>query len=265
MIKQTEIDIINKELGEIPDVLYHGRYAYPITKDEMAKELNIFESLSEIENMSNEELKQYGRTHLDCAFHGFYLTPCLGQALYWALTKPPRKDKVYQIVKVKKVKNLTDLKVKINVVPDLEWVGHIAQNRGKFIHYNPYDIVYNYIADGTMTQITNKIEGKKDYDKTELHRNLLDSQKEFLSIYYDSSEYSARNVIECLKLNEYRHYQLCISSNKALQCFKIDDIIELPNNYILSNGLNSKGSIISYIRSNFGYNVINEDIINRIK
>lgn len=265
MIEQNQIDLINKKLGKIPDVLYHGRYACPATKAEITKNIKIFENYKEIKGMTYDKLKNYGRTHLDCAFHGFYLTPCLGQALYWALTKPPKSNKIYQIIKVKKIKDISNLKIKINIVPDLEWVDHIVKNRGKLINYNPYDIVYNYIADGIMTNITSEIKGKTNYDKKKLHKKLLGNQKDFLDIYYDKNIYSSKDIIDCLSLNEYKHYQLCISSNRALQYFEINDIINLPNDYIKKNELNSKIDIIKHIKDIYGYNGISEDIINKIK
>lgn len=265
MIKQTQIDLINKELGHIPEILYHGRYEYPNTIEEILKGLKIFEDVQQIYNIQDNELKKYGRTYLDSAFHGFYLTPCLGQAIRWSLTKPHKKHKTYQIIKMRRIKEVSDLNIRINIVPDLEWVEHVILNRGKLIQYNPYDIVYNYIADGYMTLIANEIKDKNNYDKKELHKKLLDNRKEFLRIYYNNYNYSLREIIDSLKLNEYKNYQVCISSNRALKYFEIDDIMELPNNYLEINNLNDSLDISRHIKKKYGYNLINECIFDKIK
>lgn len=259
MIEKAKIDLINKEFGEIPDILYHGRYEYPISKEKLKEQIKIFESKKEIENISSIKLKKYGRTHLDCAFHGFYLTPCMGQAVYWALTKPYIEGKEYQIIKIKKIKDVKDLNIKINIVPDLDWCKFIIQNRCKMIDYNQYDLVYNYMADGKIANIVKFIEENNEYDEIRVHKELLENRKKFLDMYYDNNSYEIGKIIACLELYQYKNYQLCISSNKALRYFEIDDIIILPNDYLKKNNLHDRKNICNHIKEKFGYNIIEKE------
>lgn len=129
----------------------------------------------------------------------------------------------------------------------------------------PSEVYHGTISSNLKRLITNEIEEKNNHDKKELHKKLLDNRKEFLRIYYNNYNYSLGEIIDSLKLNEYKNYQLCISSNRALKYFKIDDIIELPNKYLEINNLNDRLDISMHIKEKYGYNFIDECILEKMK
>ncbi len=229
MILQKNIEYLNKLLGELPELYYHGRIGTPISNDEMLSQIVIYKDASEIKGKKPWEFK--GRPYLDCAFHGFYLTPCEALARKWAFVKQPKQNEQYQILVFKAdVQALKKLNFKINIVPDLEWAKHVFECRSRKPYKNEYDFVYSFIADGIMSEIQPKIEAGAYNIIEDFHWDILkERHKKFLKDLYGKREMTCKEVLECCNLMDYKNYQLCICSEKALKCFEIIDIISLNN------------------------------------
>lgn len=228
MIYQKKIDELNQILGEVPEYLYHGRIGCPVEKEQFMSEILIYNNVMEIKNLKFWELK--GRTHLDCAFHGFYLTPCESLARKWAFAKFPNENEEYQILVFKTdTEALNQLRGKINIIPDVEWANHIYKNRAKLTNQNEFDFVFNFIADGTMANIEEKINDRcYEEDFQSFHRDIMkDKYKRFLDDYYNNRKLSLKDIVLSCDLTQYKNYQFCISSQKALKCIKLVDIIRI--------------------------------------
>lgn len=127
---KENIDKLNGILGRLPDRLYHGRVGKSLNGDLSTFNIKIYTCYKEVETLKFNEY--IGRTHLDCAFHGFYLTPCEALARKWAFTKSAKEDEVYQILVYEvDIEELKKLNSKVNIVPDYEWAEHIYRNRAK--------------------------------------------------------------------------------------------------------------------------------------
>lgn len=235
---KKNIKTINSVLGVLPTTFYHGRIGEPMTKEKMMNSIKIYNHSDEIKGKQFWEFK--GKTYLDCAFHGFYLTPCEALARKWALTKTPSDSKVYQILvfNIDK-KRLSKLNGKTNIVPDSDWANHIYRNRSRKVVENEYDFVYNFIADGSMSDIMPKIEaGIYENNLKQFHIDILkEKYNPFIKDYYDKRRMKVEEIYLKCQLGDYKNYQMCICSNEALQCIELTDIIELPNNTPIPNDM----------------------------
>ena len=226
---KSTIEILNREIGFIPEYLYHGRVGNPTSIEKFSHEITIYPNVDVINGI--DFWKKRGRPHLDCCFHGFYLTPCEALARKWAMTKVPRKGQTYQILKFRTNQNeLQKLSYRNLIVPDSDWANHVFRNRAKLINRNEFDFVYSYIADNIMTNIESKIaSGIYINNPRQFHLDILNNyHQSFINDYYGSRRFNSDKIIRSCNLHKYKNYQFCVSSQAALNQIELVDIINLP-------------------------------------
>lgn len=231
------IDNINSDFSILPQTYYHGRIGVSNDRDYIYSEISIREDLSDLSSNQLYHLK--GRPYLDSAPHGFYLTPCEALARKWAYTQVPNSpEEKYQIlVFTADTDGLSKLNGKYNIVPDSSWAEHIFLNRLKKIHLNEYDFVYNFIADGYISRILRNYEAITEHSSTDIsrfHKEIMrKTHSNFVDDYYGKRDFKSQDIIRSCQLDQYKNYQMCISSNKALNCFKLIDIIEESKDIVI--------------------------------
>lgn len=74
--------------------------------------------------------------------------------------------------------------------------------------------------------------GKYEEDLQQFHNDILKERHiPFINDFYSERKLNVKNIFEYCNLVDYKNYQLCVSSEKALQYIKLVDIIELPYDY----------------------------------
>ena len=219
---KKNIKSINKDLGEMPKYLYHGRLAKKEEENYSVNNIKIFEN----DNNLNYNI---GRTHLDFAFHGYYLTPNKKTAMKWAFGQPKlRETDLFQIITFEiNKKSFKKLRGRNLIVPDEDWAKIIYNNRAKVYKENKYDYIYGHMADGFMRDIDSKLKTGYYNEKgfRAFHKDILrDNLKQFLNDFYGKRNYHMNEIIKRCRLENYKNYQLCISSIKAKEKLKIVEI-----------------------------------------
>lgn len=233
-ILEKNIKKINKLLGKLPRYMYHARRGISKSKEEIYSDIKIYNSYDEIKKISRFKTK--GRTNLDFAFHGFYLTPCKALAKQWIFPKGLKDGEVYQILKFEiNVSEFNRMNKKNFIVPCKKWANHIYKSRTRKIKKNEYDYVYGFIADGVFSTIDSKLKnGFYEGNIDEFHKDVLRTRpinhQKFLNNYYTWKSYTAYKIVNKMKLNEYRYHQLCISSKRALENITLVDVEEFKEN-----------------------------------
>lgn len=173
MFLDENIRQINEVFGYIPDFLYHGRIDNRESLQKNRFDIYIYNNYNLVKGKNFWDLN--GRTNLDFAFHGFYLTPCEALARKWAYAKMTRENEYYQVLKYKVNRSfLNELNSKNLIVPDSEWAEFIYGNRAKLVNENNYDFVFGYIADGVMADIYPKIDSGHYTNRiNQFHKDIL--------------------------------------------------------------------------------------------
>ena len=153
---------------QMPTIMYHGCVGNSFTLDNFKNKIKIFDDINEYNTYEKEHLIQEtmkrkivrqscGRTNLDAAYHGFYLTPSYEEAYKWATRM---KGYPGQIIKIKIDKQkLIENHCKVLCFPNEEWGEFVIRNRMKNITMrNVYKCSYTLRADGKMRILNSKIQ-----------------------------------------------------------------------------------------------------------
>ena len=103
---------------------------------------------------------------------------------------------------------LKKMQGKINIIPDSEWAKHIYRNRAKLVNQNEYDFVFNFIADGIMANIEERINDScYEEDFSVFHQDIMkDKYRRFIDDYYNAQGFSLKEIVLSCDLTEYKNY-----------------------------------------------------------
>lgn len=236
-LKKIEQEINQYLLENMPSIMYHGSSGIRYTKNDFLDNIRIFNSINEYNEYEsiNGRIKRkgreiprisFGRTNLDAAFHGLYLTPDYDEAYKWA-TKV--FDKPGQLVKIKINKEeIIQSGCRSLCFPNYDWASFIIGNRNK-VHntFNSVPASYTLRADSKMNKLNDSIQSacsKADIlellpeliiDRVKLHQNQR------------NLEWDYSNFIKDKDILNGKFFQLCLSSASLLKSIEVVDIISI--------------------------------------
>ena len=206
--------------------LYHGRSginSFSMTK-KLEEQIVIMKNHDEYSEFCKDKQlngsdfrKKYGRTNLDAAFHGFYLTENYDSALKLALNFAIRGNVSVFEVDMEKLIKLNHISY---IFPNVEWADFISENRNKEDHlFNEYDWSYSLMADGRAEYDIISLSEARDFHerKQRIERVLMPQIKK----YHKGSNWNYNGFANEEMIENGYLLQVCISSVEALQCIKL--------------------------------------------
>lgn len=219
-------------LESILEVMYHGTSRKVINSYNFRDEIKVFMNEKEysqsliINPKTKRSIPKYGRSNLDCAYHGFYMTPNFNKAKIKA-----GEDGLILQMKV----NRNEL-LKYNIIclclPSYEWAKFIVKNRKKETKENIYDASYCFEMDGIAMELTDQIQ-KANID--DLDYNLYKSMLPFEISKNCICENLDINIDKFMKTTYYQNlkgFQLCISNPELLKYIELISIINVEGGLI---------------------------------
>lgn len=231
MTKQEKL--LNEEmLQSLPMIMYHGTNRKVINKENFYSEIKVFTCEKEyndslvIDRITKRRKPRYGRSNLDCAYHGFYMTPNFDKAK----NRAGDNGMVLEIEINKK--ELLNSNIISLCVPNYEWAKFIINNRKKDTKTNLYDASYCFEMDGIAIELTNMIQ-KANINKinTNLYKSMLPDEIVDKCLYSNLS-ININKFKETSYYKKLKGFQLCISNPKLLKYLNIISIINIQGGLI---------------------------------
>lgn len=219
-------------LQALPNIMYHGTSGIKYQKETVLDTIKIFNTVEEYnkyESINGTTIKKgipiprisCGRTNLDAAFHGFYLTADYDTAYEWAAKR--RTDGQILKLMIDKEGMINDGCISL-CFPNYEWLDFIIHNRNKQTTCNSYPATLSLIADGFMNELLSQIQvAKNQEDKIKLFNQIINKN---IKEKYQFDDYSWNyDKIEEDICSYINYCQLCISSSNLLKYIKVIDIL----------------------------------------
>lgn len=231
-MNEKEILFNNKMLETIPEIMYHGTSRKVINKDNFKDEIKVFMNEKEyiqsliINPKTKRSMPKYGRSNLDCAYHGFYMTPNLDKAKI----KAGDSGEILEIM-INKVELF-----KYNIIslclPSYDWAKFIAKNRKKETKENICDASYCFEMDGIAMELTNIIQ-EADIDNLnyDLYKSMLPEEIKNKCIC-DNLDIDINKFIETTYYQNLKGFQFCISNPILLKYIDLVSIINVEGGRI---------------------------------
>ena len=232
-MNDKEKEINRLLLEHMPDTMYHGsigrRYTYE-NFSELVKIFNSIDEYNEYEESLNLDKKEFfrprtsfGRTNLDAAYHGFYLSPDRDSAYRWA-DKFKNGGQIL-VIKINKKKIIESGCISL-CFPNEDWAKFTVSNRKISNTRNAVPASYTLKADGKMEYLYNIIQKiNSDKEITNLLPVLVTDK---LKIHMDETQkWNYNTFLADDNIVNGKYFQLCISSDELLKYLELIDIINI--------------------------------------